>query len=568
MQRTRESCLDLFNDEGRVARAVKWLCNFLLLFVVASGLLGAIDRLEPSEAAERVIILANANEPESRRLAAYYAEKRRIPVENIVALPMTSGDSITWRAFIDSVYQPLQDELVRRGWLSAIRTELKDSVGRTKYSASGHKMSYLVVCRGVPLRVEHEGSLYAVLPPLTDSPQFQSNSGAVDSELSLLAIPNYPINAFLRNPLFGNDHPTMFELARVVKVSRLDGPSYADAQALIDSALLAEHTGLIGRAYVDIGGKYKQGDDWFEATAQQIESANFDLSVDHEPSTFAPTARFDAPVLYFGWYANDVCGPFVQPEFRFPPGAIALHLHSFSARTLSSAHSGWTGPFVARGVAGTVGNVDEPYLNLTHHPDMMIKAILRGDTWGDAIYYSLPALSWRTMAVGDPLYRPMARSFAQQWENRANLPADAYTYVVLRELRRLEREGQPDEALRLAEAEMKDHPSAPLAVRWAALAAAAKQSESELRAAEWIAGMSAIKPAEIPLAEEAAQILERLNKPDRAADLYARLLGQPALSREFRVELLERGRKAAVLAHRDDLATQWANDAVKLGQGS
>lgn len=543
------------------------IARIFLIFVLVGGL-GSV-RSEPSEnasSAERVIVLANSNDPDSQRLAAYYVEKRGIPVANVIALPMTGDETITWRVFIDSIFQPLQDELVRRHWIEAIKTEVKDDLGRGKYAFSGHKISYLVVCRGVPLRIQHDPSLYRPVPPLTDSPQFQTNGGAVDSELSLLAYPNYPINAFVPNPLYANERPTIFHQARIIKVSRLDGPTQTAALGLVDAALEAEHTGLIGRAYVDIGGLYKQGDTWFENVARQIEAENFDLSVDREPSTLPSTARFDRPVLYFGWYAGDLNGPFAQPGFHFPPGAIALHLHSFSARTLRSPHEGWTGPLVARGVTATVGNVFEPYLNLTHQPHLLIRALFRGECWGDAVYFSLPTVSWQTIAIGDPLYRPFARTFAQQWEHRAELSEEQYAYVVLRELRRNERETLVSKAMELAEEVMQTKPSIPVALKWAELAEIAGKADVARHASEWIATAPLIKTEEVPLAEEAAQILQRRGQANTAVDLYTRLLQLPKLSPEFRLDLLARGAAAATAVHRDPLASQWSAEARDAGK--
>lgn len=522
---------------------------------------------EQAAVVQRVVILANSSDSESGRLASYYAEKRGIPKENIIALPMSLAETINWPEFIRSIYRPLQKELVRLHWLDATETTVTDELGRIKYPVSGHRMSYLVVCRGVPLRIEHSPDLYAEVPPITNQPQFRTNEGAVDSELSLLAVSGYPINGPLANPLYANDHPTMFQRVRIVKVSRLDGPSLSASMALVDSALEAERTGLIGRAYVDIGGPHKQGDDWFENVAKQLEQTTFDLSVDRDPATLPTTARFDAPALYFGWYAWDINGPFTQPEFHFPPGAIALHIHSFSARSLNSTHSGWTGPLIARGVAATVGNVHEPYLEFTHQPPLLVKALLRGDRWGDATYYAMRAVSWQAIAIGDPLYRPMARSFTQQWEHREELPDDRYPYVVLRELHRLEMGYETVDALKLAEDVMQKRPSAVVALKWAQLAEAAGKRDVAERGAAWIAGMSTWKPSEIPLADEAAQILARVDQPAAAVEIYGRLLQLPTLSRDFRVLLLQHGSKIAAGAHRDDLAAQWTAEAARLGQG-
>ncbi|PTY02159.1 TIGR03790 family protein [Opitutaceae bacterium EW11] len=536
-----------------------------LLVLAATAAAGAWP--DSDSLAKRVIVLANSSDPESVRLARYYADKRGVPAVNVIALPTSLVEEITWPVFVSTLYEPLQEELVRRQMIEAIPTDLKDPAGRRKYAISGHHISYLVVCRGVPLKIQNNLALYRPLPPYTDRPEFQTNAGAVDSELSLLAVPNYPLAAFIPNPLYARDRPSIFEESRIVKVSRLDGPSFASALGLVDLALEAEKQGLIGRAYVDLGGPHKVGDAWFKTTADEIAKTDFDLSVDREPSTFPATARFDAPALYFGWYASDLNGPFAQPEFRFPPGAIALHLHSYSARSLNSVYQGWTGPFVARGVTATVGNVYEPFLEFTHQPHLLLRALLRGDTWGDAVYYSVRALSWQAIAIGDPLYRPFARGFSEQWEHRAELPDSLYPYVVLRELHRLEREGNAGQALQLAKQVMAERPNAPVALRMAQLAADAGSTDDARTAARWVAALPVFKPAEVPLAEEAAGMLERAGDAAGALDLYRKLLAQPTLSREFRVQVLERGAKLATLEKRDDLAAAWGAEAVRLSQG-
>jgi single-strand DNA-binding protein len=83
--------------------------------------------------------------------------------------------------------------------------------------------------------------------------------------------------------------------------------------------------------------------EWLERTAARIDEMGFDLSVAGTEETFDSGARFDAPALYFGWYAPHVEGPFLREGFRFPPGAIAFHIHSFSASTLRAPNRRWTG---------------------------------------------------------------------------------------------------------------------------------------------------------------------------------------------------------------------------------
>src|SRR5205085_9973341 len=108
----------------------------------------------------------------------------------------------------------------------------------------------------------------------------------------------------------------------------------------------------------------------------------------------------------YGWYAATMAGPFTQPDFQFVPGAIAVHIHSFSASTLHDEKANWAGPLLSKGAAATIGNVYEPYLQLTAHLDIFNDRLLHGFTFAESAYMATRALSWMSVAVGDPLYRP------------------------------------------------------------------------------------------------------------------------------------------------------------------
>jgi len=514
--------------------------------------------------AARVVVLANRADPDSVQLAAHYAAVRGVPPENIIALGLPAQETITWAEFVTTLWQPLQDELVRRKWIDAIPMALTDEVGRRKMAVSGHRIAYLVVCRGVPLRISHDPARYRPHPPVTDNPFFQTNQAAVDSELSLLAVNDSPINAFLANPLFHRDHPAPWELAQVVKVARLDGPTAGAAQALVDQAVAAERTGLLGRAYVDLGGIRPVGDQWLRTVAAQLASLGFDLGVDSAPTTFDAEARLDAPVFYFGWYASRLNGPFALPGFRFPPGAVAMHIHSFSAETLRSAEIGWCGPLVARGVTATVGNVYEPYLQLLHRPDLLLRALARGDTFGDAAYYALPVLSWQAVAIGDPLYRPFAVPFERQWDARGSLPPRLAPYAVLRRAHLLEADGHAAEASATLAAALAERPSLPVGL---ALARAGERA-GDLPAARRTL-MAVPLPAAFPsdewgMAREAAQLLLAAGAPARAEQYYARLLAELALPRTLRTPWLREASEAAQAAGHAEQAQAWTREREEL----
>ena len=63
-------------------------------------------------------------------------------------------------------------------------------------------------------------------------------------------------------------------------------------------------------------------------------------------------------------------GPFVRPDFRFARGAVAVHIHSFSAPRCAIRCGTGSGRCSPAGAAATLGNVYEPYLALTPHLDV------------------------------------------------------------------------------------------------------------------------------------------------------------------------------------------------------
>jgi len=526
---------------------------------------GAVPlRAAPPAPAEAVILLANANDPDSLRIARNYAAKRRVPEANIIALPLPLAETIAWSEFVVTLWQPLQDELIRRNWIKAIPMNLFDAVGRRKFAPLGHGLTALVVCRGVPLRIAHDPALFAETPPLTNRAEFRTNQSAVDSELSLLAAGAYPINAFVANPLYLNPAPSADDLAKVIKVSRLDAPSFAEANTLVDQALAAERNGLLGRAYVDIGGAHPEGDRWLETVAADIAALHFDLSVDREPATLATTARGDSPALYFGWYAGSLNGPFALPGFRFPPGAIALHIHSYSAQTLRSTASGWAGPLLARGVTATMGNVFEPYLELTHRPQVFLRALAGGATLADAAYQALPVLSWQSILVGDPLYRPFARSADDQTDVRSSLPPLLAGYAVIRQMRRLEAAGRTTAALSAGRKAQSLVPSLALGFALAQRLQAAGDLPGAASALGFAASLPNFPPDQWALAESAAQLLIASGRPSQGVAVYQALFANKILPTELRLAWLGRAIEAARLAQQDLVARRWSDELFAL----
>ena len=519
----------------------RWFAALVML--AGAGALGAAPA-DPEPAA-RLVILANSRQPESVRLAEFYAEKRGVPAANIIALPLPETEDITWREFIDEIYQPLQDELFRRGWIEGTSTRLLDRLGRRRYSILGHHLSYLVTCRGVPLRIYNDPTLLEEKPGAKLPGQFNKNEAAVDAELSLLAQSGYEITAFVPNPLFANEHPSSLDTETVVKVCRLDGPTFENARHLVTSALEAERHGLLGRYYVDLNGPHPDGDQWLESTLVQLQEMGFDGDVERSAATWGSEARFDAPVFYFGWYAGAINGPFGASGFTFPPGAIALHIHSFSAQTLHSDSAAWCGPFIARGVTATVGNVFEPYLGYTHRPNLLLHALGEGKNFGDAAYYALPALSWQAVAVGDPLYRAFKVSLAEQESLAGTHPSPLACYAVIRRANLLLHQEKKSEAVAILRAAMRQQPGLPLGLALARTLLAVGDPKAAVDALGFVQLVKPFRPEEWPLARAAAALLAAHGAGPQALVIFQTLALNPGPTPEAHQALLVEARSVA-----------------------
>jgi hypothetical protein len=267
--------------------------------------------------------------------------------------------------------------------------------------------------------------------------------------------------------------------------------------------------------------------------------------------------RCDAPALYFGWHTPDLNGPFALPGFRFPVGAVVLHIHSYSAHTLRSAAEGWSGPLVARGVTATAGNVFEPYLQFTHRPDLLFRALVRGDDLVDAAYYALPVLSWQGVLVGDPLYRPFAVSLAEELAHLDRLPAGLAGYAVMRKARLLEEGGVPDMAMSLMQNELRQRPNPALALAVAESLRTAGRTSEAAQVLEPNFRAEPLPADQWGLAHDAAQFLAEIDRGPLAIEIYRRIFSIGALPLQLRARWLVEARQTALEAHDAAQAAAW-----------
>ncbi|NDB94921.1 MAG: TIGR03790 family protein [Verrucomicrobia bacterium] len=165
------------------------------------------------------------------------------------------------------------------------------------------------------------------------------------------------------------------------------------------------------------------------------------MEIDRRPEVASKFIPWDQIAFYAGWYTGDMEGPFTLPTTHFRKGAIAYHIHSFSADTVRSTTKNWVGPLLSRGVTATMGSVYEPYLRFTPDISLFVSGLLSGLSFAEAAYQSQITLSWTTTFVGDPLYRPFPRNFYENLDAAQTSKSPDLPWLRLRKARLLANAG-------------------------------------------------------------------------------------------------------------------------------
>lgn len=366
-------------------------------FLLALCLLSTMGTLcaEPSREAKATVVIYNSSDQESTALAQYYAKQRQIPIDQVLGIPCSAQEEITRKEYTETIAKPISKLFQARGWWTMSGSKVSDT-----------KIRFVALIRGMPMKIQSE-SVVAAAPLSRDE-------ASVDSELACLGFGPLPTAGPIKNP-YANRLSTIVDAITepgLLLVCRLDGASDATVRAMIDNGLAAEQSGLWGWAYIDSrgikDGAYMEGDNWLGAAATQLRQAGVPVLWDKAPETLPLGYPVTDAAIYYGWYDGSVSGPFTDLDMHFQPGAVAVHIHSFSASTIRNPGAYWCAPLLERGASATVGNVYEPYLTLTTHLDVFQDRLLNGYTFAESSYMAQTALSWMNVSIGDPLYRPYA----------------------------------------------------------------------------------------------------------------------------------------------------------------
>lgn len=344
--------------------------------------------LTPAE----VVVVYNAASKRSEQCARAYCKKRSIPASQCVGLSgMPKGQDISRQEFDTKLRYPLLMLARQKSWILPVAPH------------QGLKpVRALVLMPDMPLRIREEQE-----PGKKPGTQFQ-NCASVDSEMMLLGA-NYPTGGPLNNPYFNKDAAVSEAKPPVLAVTRIDGPDDTTIRRMIQFPSEVERHGLWGWTVVDQGGPYPPGDKLLESIARRARENGQPLFLEESKATLASAfPLMQDTAVYFGWYAHPANGPFhpkTAADFRFTPGAVACHLHSYSGTSVKDP-AGWVGALLQRGAAVTSGNVYEPTLAGCLNFDVFHDRLLKGYTVAESSLMATPWLSWQGVVLGDPLYRP------------------------------------------------------------------------------------------------------------------------------------------------------------------
>lgn len=381
-------------------------------------------------APEEVLVVANGDFLHSGELASYYMSRRGIPEKNVVYLSVTTSEYCSREEYDrkiippiracleerDSQKAPIRCLLLMRGVPLVVgpredrkeKTRLESTLRRLQFQQRQGKNKGEEYQKDIKRQIDE---IQARLSSLAR----EDESASIDSELTLVRQPSYPLSGWIPNPHylgFRGKKPKGMP-AGALLVSRLDASSAATVKRMIDDSLAAEQNSLKGKAYFDArwpepGEKDLTGYAFYDASIHRAarrvkDSALMPVTLDEKDTLFQPGDCPDA-ALYCGWYS---LATYVD-AFKWVPGSVGYHIASAECQTLRQPMSKvWCKLMLDKGAAATIGPVAEPYVEAFPVPEVFFAALVKGNlSLAECYAIATPFLSWRMVLIGDPLYRP------------------------------------------------------------------------------------------------------------------------------------------------------------------
>jgi hypothetical protein len=384
---------------------------------------------------DRVLVVRNGNSPISRAVADDYAQRRGIL--NVITLTCP-----------DAAVDPLAETIDFASYQTAIETPL------LAFLAAHPGIDFIVLTKGIPLRLRGAAQGNGVEWFSLDSHLAALGYDTVPAAIRIdIEDPDYRagyIASYHRtfhaqawaNRFWNSAEPFSHAKFGGYLVTRLDGYTQADAEALTTRSLQAEraaHAGAKpgGEILLNVApnfgftDKARQPYSILPANVAAGSSGKItsekahlgDFNSDLQAAADALKARGLSVELeetahfvgnraglmgYMSWGSND-------PKFdasayhslTFAPGALADTAVSTSGRTFLPTEGGQSlvADLIAQGVTGIKGYTDEPLVQAIASPSILFDRYTRGWTLAESFYAASALVGWEDIVIGDPLAR-------------------------------------------------------------------------------------------------------------------------------------------------------------------
>lgn len=354
--------------------------------------------------ADRVLVIENTNSPASVEIAEDYARRRK--VKQVLKVQCPETETLAYGEFKSSIQQPLEAYL------------------------KGHKVDFIVLTKGIPIRLTDAGIGMFSKQPSLDSFIAALGYAQGGRKVTLLDT-GFTGTAFI-NRFFNSKERFSHAKFGGYLVTRLDGYTPDEAKMLTAFALQSEKARPTGPILLDVAEgfgvtkaelapistddaakevKELPYSDWngdLVSAGTLLSGRKIPVQVDRTPTFVGGLSDL---MGYASWGSND---PGFKAEgylkLRFAPGAIAETAVSTSARTFLPTAGGQSliADLVRGRITGVKGYVDEPLLQAVASPTVLFDRYTSGWTLAESFYAASRFVGWEDIVIGDPLCSPYA----------------------------------------------------------------------------------------------------------------------------------------------------------------
>ncbi|WP_109485884.1 TIGR03790 family protein [Occallatibacter savannae] len=397
--------------------------TLLILTLAAFVDAAPLPAAAPRHTADEVLVVYNADSPVSTAVAKFYARKRG--VSKSVAVHCA-----------DSAISTANETIL----LADYEREIDGPVHA--YLARHREINFIVLTKGVPIRIDggatgsRDEHTTGTLHPSVDSYLAATGYGSIKRAVRI-SIHGSGADGFGWLNLYWNQNvPFSHAAFGGYLVTRLDGYTEADAEALVTRSLAADdapskqlpeakvlldvqpvfkfNSTDVNRQPLPVAGPILDESDYGSWNADMVKAGNLLVSrgipteLDRSEAFIGNRSNL---IGYFSWGSNDArYNGKAYESLRFAPGSIGDTAVSTSGRTFLPTTGGQSliADLVAHGITGVKGYTDEPLLQAIASPSIAMERYTSGFTLAESMYAASRFVGWEDVVIGDPLCRAPA----------------------------------------------------------------------------------------------------------------------------------------------------------------